>query len=538
MTTGGRSGDVRSRVDFEGTDVSAAGLQRIEQQLAQLIPVSTRTEQAFQQVNRSMQAQVAQGRQVADSLERIKTAFTPLRVSLETVNQLRAAFGQWTQAVRATGQAIEWVIGHNQDLTRDMDQLESAADRVADAFARGVDKSGELGDSMRLLSTGLWGLENAAAQAGEQLHNAIEAAAQAAGTVAGSPALGQLLAWAAAEGIHAIAPGRRATVRPKEGEASFTEAFGAVGEAVAGAAEGSAAEARERASRRGAGGGGSRPQYITDEQLLEELSGLAARAQASMEAAGETFHDFLGELQEDGAEMAERADERLAQIEEEAQRRKIELQEEAHERQMAMLEAEAEAHNILAEKELERAELQRQADEERFDRLKANLSALSTASEELGGIFEQIAEAEEERGENADGWRVAVGVAKGTYYAIEAVAAAAEAAREGMHQNYGGMAEGIISAAGLAAASGYMFSKLARTGSSGVTGPTAGTFTPTTPSRIEAEETGDEPDEPIVVIGLGTSDAGVAAAMVHANEALLRDGRTPMRGARGVGYVG
>ncbi len=286
--------------------------------------------------------------------------------------------------------------------------------------------------------------------------------------------------------------------------------------------------ALERGGRSGGGGGGGSEEYDPFADI-EDLTAGWDEMWSEYEQVGIDAHQSLLEkafaLQQAEADAREEEAEWIQERKEDEQ--------EQHGLRLERLQELQDADREAAQKAI-------QHQEERFQKAQDSIGQIGQAVSALGDIFQMIADNQEEGSKKADAWRKVVGVAKGTYYAIEAIAAAAEAAKQGASQNYAGMALGIISAAKYAVASGYMFSKVAQTGGGGtVAESSAGVFTPSQPDRVNREETEDaELGRPITVIGLGNSDAGVAASMARANKELIRSGRPTLTSGAGVGFSG
>jgi hypothetical protein len=261
-----------------------------------------------------------------------------------------------------------------------------------------------------------------------------------------------------------------------------------------------------------------------------------------MAAATERLQAAQEELRADAeanADFMYEATQRLFEAEQGLTQQRIDKASAVREYEQADHERRIERVNELKAAEIAAAEAIRQKDEERRKRVSDTFQGLTGIAAGLGDILETVASNQDEQSKKADSWRKAVGIAKGTLYAIEAVAAAAQMGMAIAEQNYLGAVAAGEAMVNYGIASGYMFSKLAGSGGGGVAAPTssAGTFTPTRPQTETPTQTVTD-ERPIVVLGLGNTDAGVAAAMARANEQLVRSGRTPLRGSTGVGYQG
>lgn len=283
---------------------------------------------------------------------------------------------------------------------------------------------------------------------------------------------------------------------------------------------------------RGGRGGGGGQQRRPTASIMDLLT-------ADLEEAGQRYA-------EEQARVVERLYAQYTEEQREYQRQvENDLSKEAALREH-MADVESQRHDVrMRELEKERdaqeayQEYLREQEEERWDRAISNLHALADISSTLGDIFGQIADEQEAAGRASDGWRKAQGIAKGTYYAAEAVATAAEAVRHFASHEYASGALAVVSAAQYGVASGYMFSKVAQSGSAGLSAPqaSAGSFVASRPERLAAPSQKREGDT-VNVYSLGSSNSDVAAAMERARYDLVRSGRTPVRPGASVGYLG
>ena len=512
-------GDVRSRVEFEGAGDSAAGLQRIES---------------------SLKAMGKAGQESANALQRIGAAFTPIRRNAEVINQIRGVFNMATQAVVSTGRAIADLAERTPRTKTELDRLRTSTNQLLSEFTRGLDTGRRFSGMFSDMSGGMAGAADAARTLGAGISGLISGLVEM-NRVIGAAQTGGLTVLLQAGVDAAMSATRRVERSLGEGGPSGPRNFvydpnaGANTETLArpgqGAGDHGAGSRRwgpaPRPRRSGGGGRGAGGPVDTTEFMADATERLMAtqeafRAQA--EADAEFMADATEQLFEAEQELAQQRIDRAASVRE--------YEQADHERRMGYIEE-------LKEREAAEAEAQRDRDEARRDRIRKTFSDISGIASGLGTIFEQIADSEEERGKKADGWRKAVGVANGILSAIKAVEAAGAMGLAIAESNYLGAAAAAESIITYGLASGYYFSKLAGTGGgAGVSVPSsAGTFTPTQPQAAAPSETATD-DRPIVVLGIGNTDAGVAAAMARANEQLLRSGRTPLRGSTGVGYQG
>lgn len=278
------------------------------------------------------------------------------------------------------------------------------------------------------------------------------------------------------------------------------------------------------------GGGGRRglPRGADTSQFMYEATeSLRAEALANLNDENKAYEeqiDLVGRLYDEQSRALDRVFEQLDANHEKEQA--------MHDMRMDQLDEYGDAMSKF------HAE-QHRAEQARWESAQRGIGQLGEGVGLLTEIFQTIADAQDEETEKADKWRKVVGIAKGTFYAVEAVASAAEAVKQGASQNYAGMALGIAGAIKFGIASGYMFSRVAQSGGGGdIASSSSGTFTPTQSGRVSRQSESSEKSEKITVFGLGNTDAGVAAAVYRANRELIRSGRHPVGSSGGVGYYG
>jgi len=470
-----------------------------------------------------------------------------LGVSVTNVREEVAAAGETMETVRGKSLALSLALNQLEMSTSNVDnsagnlndiftQLTVSATNLHDEFARGFSESSRMRDVFRglnqelLSGRGNW---------------------QAYGSVMGSVianGIQRVLRFAAAVNDLNAAIFRILRIEWEGGSAEqtfeqwaerFREIAGAMEpEAIApgitqtGGASGTGAPKtrQETPPPRTRRGGGRRPLprgADTGEFMAEATAAIMAERQAAVEGETKAYQEQLRVVREIYEAQREALRETFDGIDSENERR-----ERLHERNLERVQEQREAAAKAFQEQIRQ-------EEERRERIVGNMQSLAQGASMLGEIFQEIADNQEQNTKRADAWRKIVGVAKGTYYAIEAVAAAAEAAKQGASQNYAGMALGIIAAIKYGVASGYMFSKLAEGGGgAGIAASSAGTFVPTQPDRVAPPTQVERGPERVVVLGLGNTDAGVAAAVYRANRELVRSGRTPVGTSKGVGYMG
>ncbi len=539
MSTTAR-GDVRSAVEFEGAGQSATSIKAIEDHLKGIATTSQTTEQRLRGMARA-------GEESKNALLRIGEAFTPFRRNIEVVNQIRGVMNLFVGAARSAASVIANLAERTPRTKTELDRLKTAAGQLTDEFVRGLDTGGRFSGMFTSMAGGMGGAADAARTLGAGISGLITGLGElnrivGAAQTGGLTVLLDYLRDVAMRGTERVE--RNLNTNPSDrGVAQarnfvFNEYAGAESEDLPRPGQGRGDHGagsispggRPPRPRRPRGSRGATENYQDTTEYM--FSAMDALFRAQEQLAQQTTDKVTGVAE---ASLEAQLAAQVAAQDAWMGRLDVTLQQEQsnHEARMAMLEAEAEAHNSLQEKA-------RQEDAARNQRLMQNLQGFAAAAEGISGIFDTIAAAEEERGKNADGWRKAKGVAKGILYQLEAVAAAAQGALDIGESNYGGAASAFVAAAGFEAASIMAFRDLARTGGGGGGArTTAGSYTPTTPSRINTGggEASGEPER-VTVIGLGTTDADVAAAIVRANSAMLRAGKVPLRPGSGVGYQG
>lgn len=518
-------GDVRSAVTFEGTDTSAAGLQRVEERL---------------------RAIAASGDRTAKSVSSVERAFTGVRGAAMGVQQVYGTVmmvaGQYRRILGMEARLLGEIIEHDRELSAASQQLNRDMERLATSFSGGVREGGHLLDTIRGLDQVANSLTDTSSAAGYALDQLFaperlrEFASNWAAMMNGNPLLATVLGYALEYGAERLQSGAVGTAGLEriQNEADFgTSPDTSARDAIRAARERERElRGQQRRSRRGGGGGGGRNQEAEAREARREAEAMIEESERLLDE-WEQQSIAEAEFMADATETLFRAQEELAQqrIDKVAEVHEAEVA--AHEARLAMMEAEAEAHNSLTEKA-------REDERARNESMMRNLDGFAQATDGIAGIFDRIADSEEERGRKSDGWRKAQGVAKGILYQLEAVAAGAQAAMDIAESNYGGAAAAIVAAAGYEAASIMAFRDLAQSsGGGGGARVSAGSYVPTTPSRVSsASDRSDERPERVTVIGLGTTDADVAASIVRANYSLLRSGRAPLTPGSGVGYQG